>query len=118
LKKLSLILITLSTSLLADISAQKLFDTKCSMCHLKTRPADKSKVIAPAMPGVMRHIKMNFDNKKDAVTFIKDYVYNPSKEKALCMPQKLKRFGVMPSQKANITEDELDSVANWVYNNF
>jgi Ca2+-binding EF-hand superfamily protein len=61
---------------------------------------------------------MTYPNKKDAVAFVVDYVQNPSKAKAICMPQKLKRFGVMPSQKGNITPAELEKVAGWMFDNY
>jgi cytochrome c len=88
------------------------------MCHIKSMPKDKSKLIAPPLMGVMRHVKMAYPTKKSAVDFIVDYVQNPSKSKAICMPQKLARFGVMPSQKGNITPENLRKVASWMYDNY
>jgi len=77
-----------------------------------------STIIAPPLNGVMRHLKMTYPNKKDAVAFVVDYVQNPSKAKAICMPQKLKHFGVMPSQKGNITPAELEKVVRWMFDNY
>ena len=122
--KLKTILLTLSAvsvlSSLAQASdaAEVLYDAKCASCHVKTKPNNPSILVAPAIMGVMRHVKMKYPAKEDAVKFISDYVLNPQKEKAVCMPQKLKRFGLMPSQKGNITEVELSSIANWLYDNF
>jgi cytochrome c len=108
-----------SSHLLADINqAESIFDAKCLACHLKQKPVDKSKVIAPAAMGVMRHLKQEYPHRAKAVAFIKDYVLAPSKEKAICMPQKIKRFGLMPSQKGNITKAELEKVAGWMFDNF
>ena len=95
-----------------------LFTKKCASCHSTSRPTDMSKVIAPALMGVMRHLKMDYPNKKDAVVFIKDYVVNPTKEKAICMSNKIERFGLMPSQKGNVTNKELEVIANWMFDNF
>jgi len=61
---------------------------------------------------------MKYNTKEDAVKFIADYVLHPSKEKALCKPQKIKRFGLMPSQKGNVTKEELEKIAGWLYDNF
>jgi cytochrome c len=102
----------------ADMSAEQLFDAKCGVCHSKTRPTDISKVIAPALMGVMRHVKMSYPNKDQALAFMRDYVMNPSKEKAICMPQKIQRFGLMPSQKGNVTKEELEKITEWMYDNF
>ncbi len=102
----------------ANETAEKLFDTKCAMCHTKTRPTDKDKVLAPALMGVMRHIKMEYPDKDEAVKFMVDYVLEPSKEKAICMPKKIERFGLMPSQKGNVTEVELEKITSWMFDNY
>jgi Ca2+-binding EF-hand superfamily protein len=88
------------------------------MCHIKTMPTDMSSMVAPAIIGVMRHVKMSYPKKEDAVAFMVDYVQYPSEKKAICMKQKIARFGVMPSQKGNITPQELAVVAGWMFDNF
>ena len=98
--------------------AKTLFANKCASCHTTSRPTDMSKLVAPPVMGVMRHVKMTYPNKKDAVAFIKDYVVNPTKEKAVCMPMKIKKFGLMPSQKGNVTQEELEVIAGWMFDNF
>jgi hypothetical protein len=108
----------ISIQLFAATSAEEIFDAKCATCHLKTKPVDKSKVVAPAIMGVMRHLKMDYPDREKAIAFIKDYVMHPSREKAVCMPQKIKRFGLMPSQKGNISQEELEKVAGWMFDNF
>jgi len=98
--------------------AKNLFETKCVSCHATTKPTDMSKVIAPAIMGVMRHVKMSYSDRDKAITFMKDFVLNPTQEKAICKPQKIKRFGLMPSQKGVVTEAELDIILPWIYDNF
>jgi len=92
----------MSTLLMAN-EASTLFNAKCAMCHVTSRPSDMSTLVAPPIMGVMNHVKMTYPNKADAVKFIVDYVQEPSKSKAVCMPQKIQRFGLMPSQKGNVT---------------
>ena len=99
-------------------TAEVLFDTKCASCHSKTRPTDMDKVLAPAIMGVMRHVKMTYPNKDEAVKFMVDYILEPTKEKAICMPGKIERFGLMPSQKGNVTEAELTQITSWMFDNF
>ena len=99
-------------------NAEALFDAKCAVCHSKTRPADMSKAVAPAIMGVMRHIKMSYPKKDEAVKFMVDYVLDPQKEKAICMPKKIQRFGLMPSQKGNVTEAQLIQITSWMFDNF
>ncbi len=111
-------LLTLSSQAYATDSAETLFNAKCSACHSTTRPTDMDKVIAPALMGVMRHLKMSYPDKTKAVAFIKDFTLNPTKEKSICMPRKIERFGLMPSQKGNVTEAELELIASWMFDNF
>jgi len=119
---MKIINILLAVSAVATLSvandAEQLFDAKCSMCHSKTRPTDMNAVVAPAIMGVMRHVKMSYPSKDKAVEFIVDYVLNPSKDKAICMPQKIERFGLMPSQKGNVTKKELRTIASWLFDNY
>jgi len=103
---------------MASQMPQELFDAKCLMCHKKSRPTDMSNVVAPAIMGVMRHVKMRYSSKDEAISFISDYVLNPQKSKAICKPQKIKRFGLMPSQKGNVTKEEAKLIASWLYDNF
>jgi mono/diheme cytochrome c family protein len=97
---------------------KELFTQKCATCHTLGRPTDMSKVVAPALNGVMRHLKMSYGEKDKAVAFIKDYVVNPSESKAICMPQKIKRFGLMPSQKGLVSEEELELISTWMFDNY
>jgi hypothetical protein len=122
--KLKITLLTLGTIiaftpwLQATETAEGLYDAKCAMCHTKTRPTDKTKVVAPALMGVMRHMKMSYPDKDEAVKFMVDYILEPSKEKAICMPQKIERFGLMPSQKGNVTEAQLIKITGWMFDNY
>jgi len=61
---------------------------------------------------------MKYPTKEEAVAFMVDYVLAPSRAKALCMPQKIQRFGLMPSQKGNVTKVELEAISGWLYDNF
>jgi cytochrome c len=120
-QKLLLLSLLGSTLLFANeqsMTPQDLFSQKCSACHSMQRPSSPENVIAPALNGVMRHLKMRYPNQESAVAFIKDYVLNPSQEKAICMPQKIQRFGLMPSQKGNVTTEELTIIANWMFEHY
>jgi hypothetical protein len=105
-------------SMLFANEAATLYNAKCAMCHVTSRPSNRSTLVAPPIMGVMNHVKMTYPNKEDAVKFIVDYVQNPSKSKAVCMPQKIQRIGLMPSQKGNVTPAELEAIASWLYDNY
>lgn len=102
----------------AQTSGEVLFDAKCASCHVKMRPTDISTLIAPPVMGVMRHVKMKYERKEEAVKFITEYTLDPQESKAVCMADKIKRFGLMPSQKNNVSKEELTVIAEWMYDNF
>ncbi len=101
-----------------NIAGKEVFISKCTMCHSATMPksdAEKNALIAPAMRGVMKHMRMEFGNDTKAMSsFMKDYIVNPSKEKSLCQKDKIARFGLMPSQKDALTPKELDDVVDYL----
>jgi len=104
----------------AQENGESLFEQKCSMCHLKQRPSaeEMKNMIAPPMMGVMRHVKQAKPDRAEAIAFIADYLEAPAQSKALCMPQSIARFGLMPSQKGNLTPEEAQTVAAYVYDTF
>lgn len=118
ISSLAIGLLALTSNLSASDNAEKLFETKCMVCHVKKRPEDTSKLIAPPIMGALNHVKQNYMTKKEAVDFIVDYVLNPTREKAVCMPENIKKFGLMPSQNGAVSKDELEEIAKWLYKNF
>ncbi len=109
-----------SGEIIAVQNGKVLFESKCESCHLTTRPtAEQFKnLTAPAIMGVMRHVKQTYPDKKEVVEFIVDYSYNPTLERAICMSGKIERFVLMPSQKENVTKEELGLIAEYLYDNF
>jgi cytochrome c len=53
-----------------------------------------------------------------AIDFVKDYVINPSAEKSFCDKKSLESYGVMPSQKGNVTQDELEAIAEYMFEHY
>ncbi len=105
---------------------EELFNEVCTKCHRTSRPSNKQERMsmkAPPIMGVMFHVnegvKAKPENKKQKVIdFIVDYAHNPSAEKSFCEKGAIKRFGVMPSQKENISKEELILVANYLYDKY
>lgn len=99
---------------------EALFDAKCAVCHIKTRPTPemKKRLTAPPAMGVMFHVKAAFGDREGATAFVADYALNPSEQKAKCLPRSIRRFGVMPSQKGAVREAELSLIADYLYENF
>ncbi len=113
MKKILLIGIFLA-SLFAQQSGKELFEANCMACHATKKPQNKKDMTAPAIMGVMYHVKQRYPNKADAVRFIVDYVKNPSPQKALC--PSVKRFGLMP--KLDLDDKTLTKIAEYIYDNY
>ena len=108
-------LLTINSSVLAKSQGEKIFEAKCMSCHTMGKPKDISKAVAPPIKGVMFHMNEEFANDKEMIEdHINDIVMNPTKEKAIC--KSVERFGLMPSQKGNLTKEELAIVAKWMVN--
>ena len=113
-------------------SAGVIFEQKCQMCHmakLPKTPEEKKRVVSPPMAIVMKNTVMGIDAELDdgtpegeirklAIPFMKDYLFYPDRSKTNCEDISFDRFGMMPSHKGFITEEELDVVIPWVYDTF
>ncbi|HFQ62483.1 MAG TPA: c-type cytochrome [Epsilonproteobacteria bacterium] len=135
--KLLLAGLAMTMTLQAQTGAE-IFKDKCVTCHMLKPMMDKTKMQAmskedrmamkekmmkmmkaPPMSKVSAKVKFELKNNKAVfIAFVKDYIVNPSKEKSYCMPMALQKFGVMPAIGKNMSEEELDTIANWLYDNF
>ncbi len=104
-----------------DFDGAMLLKEKCAVCHnLKMPPDTYEDEKAPPMMAVVFHLKdfMKIHNEQDNIEkfipFIQDYVMDPSKEKSYCDEESLKTYGVMPSQKGNVSQDELKAIAAYM----
>lgn len=105
---------------------EKVFNEVCTKCHGASRPSTKKErqaMLAPPIVGVMFHVNGGVeaspeDKRQKVIDFIVDYAHNPSAEKSFCEKGAIRRFGVMPTQKDNITVEELKLVAGYLYENY
>ena len=107
------------------LSGEKLIHQKCATCHnLDLPPKTSEDEKAPPMMAVAFHVAdfVKVSNESDripkAIEFVKDYVINPSEEKSFCDKKSLQQYGVMPSQKGNVTQDELDAIAHYMFEHY
>ncbi len=107
------------------LDGSSLIKQKCSSCHdLSLPPKTSEDEKAPPMMAVVFHIKdfikvSNISEKiPKAKEFVKDYVYNPSADKSFCDKESLKSYGVMPSQKGNVSKEELDAIVEYMFEHF
>ena len=108
-------LLAINSNILAKSQGEIIFEAKCMSCHTMNKPNDILKTIAPPIKGVMFHMNEEFANDKEVIEeHINDIVMNPTLDKAIC--KSVNKFGLMPSQKDNITKKELALVAKWMVN--
>lgn len=108
-----------------NLDAEKILQTKCSQCHNLDLPPKISKdEKAPPMMAVAFHV-LSFTKTSDesrrvsmARAFVKDYVIAPSLEKSYCDKESLKRYGLMPSQKGLISDEELDAITEYMFEHY
>lgn len=130
----SIIMIVLSIiSLYAD--GERVYKSQCASCHVGFIPMGalkenfveynntKLNLKGPTLNQLSFRLKQNIGNPKgdeefhlmEVSEFIKDYVYNPDKQKSVCMDEVLEAFETMPSMRGKISEDDLDEVATYIY---
>ncbi len=112
-------------------AGQKVFDNVCSACHVEV--LDKETALkslkslkAPPMNEVAMQLKTNIIIKDDdddvhravVIAFIKDYIKHPELAKVMCNAPAVERFGVMPSQKTVLSDEEIQSVSTWLYDRY
>jgi len=135
MKKVVISLLMSAVCLIASESGEKkidgevVFEQKCASCHIKMISKVEVKKIfktvkAPPMVEVSNQLKNNIKIVEDiddemhravVIAFIKDYVIYPHLDKSMCTGMALEKFGLMPSLKGKISEEELNAVAAWVY---
>ncbi|MCO4845340.1 MAG: c-type cytochrome [Sulfurovum sp.] len=111
--KKTLLLLLLTGTMMFASSGAELTKTNCASCHMLTTPTPDmiSTMKAPAMDAVMFHINLAIQNKKEVKGFIVDYVQHPDASKSVCESHKVQKFGVMPSLKGKVSEQDLDAIA-------
>jgi len=115
MKKRLLLLGMMSTLALAG-EGEALVKKHCASCHMLEKPSPEQipTLTAPAFDAVLFHLKDAIRDKDAQEMFIVDYVINPSASKSVCESNKVAKFGVMPSMKGKVTEDELKRIAEYL----
>ena len=114
--KRSLSLIMISTIAMVASDGKQLLQKKCASCHMLESPDfyQLQNLKAPAMDAVVFHVKLAKKKPEAQKAFIVDYVLNPDVSKSVCESNKVAKFGVMPSQKGNVTKAELEAIAAYL----
>ncbi len=118
--KKTLLLLSLTSTMMFATTGAELTKTNCASCHMLTTPTPDMipTMKAPAMDAVMFHINLAMQDKKEIKDFIVDYVQYPKASKSVCESNKVQHFGVMPSLKGKVSEQDLATIAEYVMANF
>jgi len=107
------------------LDGKKLLEQKCASCHnLDMPPLISDDELAPPIMAIAFHMP-DFMEAKDesqkipmATEFVVDFVRNPLLENSKCDKESIKRYGLMPSQKENVTEDEVKAIAEYMFRHY
>ncbi len=104
---------------------EKLFDTHCAKCHAEILGVTNdggydNKYITPApyVVDLVSKLKSETTSKDEFVKFIKEYIQNPNKRKSLYGKRAIKKFGLMPSLKGVMRDEEISGLANFLYEKY
>ena len=110
------LLMTVAGSFVFASNGEALIKEKCATCHTLSIPTMEilPSFKAPPMDAVMFHMKDVIKGEKNLKAFIADYVYNPDVSKSVCESNKVQKFGVMPSQKGKVNQEELALISDYM----
>ena len=118
--KNSLLILLLAATTLFSATGKTVFEKYCVSCHLEKSlvEEDKATLKAPPMNRVSQRLKMNTSSRQEFISYVKDYIQDPSREKGFCRPKAYARFGVMPPIGKAMTKEERQLIAVWLYRHF
>ncbi|NPA27510.1 MAG: thioredoxin fold domain-containing protein [Epsilonproteobacteria bacterium] len=138
MKKLSFILLGCLAFASEVEKGKEIFEKKCSSCHIEYIEPNKIKenffkkdnkllnLKAPTLNMISWAINegpkrigadVDLDFKIEEVAdFLKDYLYNPDREKSICDPKVLSYMPPKPSMKGEVSEEELELIAHYLVN--
>ena len=109
-----------------SLSGAFLFEQKCMICHIKTKTSPHMKTLnSPPMTGIAYHLKKVFTdsisgeiNRQSAFNHVFNYVFNPDISISICDSSRISEYGMMPSLKGSVTQEELEKITNYFLDNF
>ncbi len=114
---------------------ETVYKKKCAACHEAYIPMGelkenfieynntKLKLKAPTLNQLSFRLKQRIGDPNgdrdmqlmEITDFVTNYLYNPDREKSICMDEVLEAFGTMPSMKGKISEAEIEAVTEYIY---
>ncbi len=115
--KFMIIMFLLAAKVYGEDLGYQIYKNSCAQCHIEktTELTDNLSLKAPPMDAITRQIKYNYRKKEEFIQFVAEFLSQPDAEKSVCKPC-IKRWGLMP--RIEISDEEKQSVALWMFKNF
>ncbi|WP_244191148.1 MULTISPECIES: c-type cytochrome [unclassified Prosthecochloris] len=95
-----------------ELDGKALYERHCRVCHSMAPPP----AVAPPVRGVAFHYREAFDTREAAEAHMVDFIKRPDSKKAICDPEAIERFGLMPAM--TLPDDELRAVSAWFWDQY
>lgn len=122
-------------SILLFAGGKTIYKKKCASCHEGYIPMGDLKenfveynntklhLKAPTLNQLSFRLKQKIGDpsgdkdmhQMEIEAFVKEYLYQPDKQKSICMEEVLEAFDTMPSMKGKISEEEIEEVVAYIY---
>ncbi len=123
--KNSMLLVLAITSGVFASSGERLFNKHCSACHANILGLENYGgydfnylTPAPYVVDLVSKLKEKTNSKEEFAEFIKEYIEDPDKRKTLYGKRAIKKFGLMPSLKGVMSDEEITGLANFLYEKY
>ena len=107
------------------VDTKKILDSSCAKCHNLSMPPVIPKIeLAPPMMAVVFHLKDFIktqnpsDHKSKFISFVSDYILYPSTDKSFCDEKSIKQYGLMPSLKNQLNNNEAQQISAYIYDKY
>ena len=123
LRKILFFIPLTTTILFSQPTGKEVFNQNCASCHANILGVtndggyDNSYITpAPYVSDLVRKLKDETKTEEKFAEFIKEYIENPSKRKTIYGKEAIKKFGLMPSLKGAINDEEKSLLIKYLYN--
>ena len=122
-KKILFFIPLATTVLFSNQTGEEVFNKNCSECHATILGVDhdggyENTLLTPApyVSDLVKKLKKETVSQEKFAEFIKEYIDNPDKRKSLYGKRAIKKFGLMPSLKGAISDEEKSLLIDYLYN--
>lgn len=118
MKKIVSLSLIIGTLVLASASddVEALAVAKCGECHLMGEITKEklSSMKAPPYWAIAKKAREKYEREEDKIKYIVDYAFAPTEDKMLFPKETKEKFGVMPSLKGKVTEEEIRMISTYI----